>query len=650
MSGIRDQEQIEALRQRLYERGAKFDVTKPILPPQSPLTPSAPIRTDWQTPLPARAPTTDLRESVTEVAAPLSDPPGPPPSVRTPKRYRMYIILFSLLVFMLGVGTASIYLFFGSNQISALNIGVNVTGPTTVGGGEVLALQFAINNQNPVSLESAILIVRYPGGTRSVEEVPRPLFEDRIPLNTITSGEIRNLTTQAAVFGEENSEHSIDAVLEYRVGGSNSLFERRIDPFVYRISSSPVGLQLSSFPQVAAGQEVPLTLRITSNSPTPLTNLLVRAEYPSTFTYGTADPAPASGQNVWLIESLAPTESVEITVRGTLTGFVNDEYQLQYVVGVPRSPGSFELGGELARVQRGIKIQESNVGVRTTVADSTTFPAIVRSTEPQTIAVTITNTQQQPLREVTIMTSVTGATASQVNLGSVNGVIDAAARTITWQAVGSGDLVVIQPGESRTVSFTAAVPVIPASGSWEAKTEVRAQRDGVSVVIGSTEALVQYAPPLSLAREVTYSTGRFVDSGPVPPEVGVATTYTVSLAITAGANRITAPVLTTSLPLYVSWLDQTDGPGTVEYNPANRQIRWNPGDLEGERTAILSFQIRYIPSAEQFNTAPPLLGVSTLQATDAFTGTLERTTAPVVTTELSAEAGFSPGNGKVVRP
>ncbi len=651
MSGIKDQEQIEALRQRLYERGrVPTSFTRPTLSKESPLRPPAPIRTDWNLPVTTQPRTTDFRAAVTDIAAPDSEEDTTAAEARPRRRYRIFIILFSLIVFIIGVGLSSLYLLTGTNQISANNIGFSLTGPTTIGGGETLTLQLGINNQNPVPLESATLIVRFPTGTRSTDDPPRQLFEERVPLETIPSGEIRNLTVPAVVFGEENSEHTIEAILEYRVAGSNSLFERRAEPLTYRISSAPVGLRLMAPPRVAAGQEVPLTLRVTSNAPNRLESVLIRAEYPSAFTFASATPPPVSGQNVWLIEALEPNQTVEIAVRGTLTGFVDDEYQLRFIAGVPRAVGSFELGGELARTSTNVAIEESLITVGVRVGGSNDRPVVLRNAEAQPVSITITNTQQQPLTDVTISAAIRGSMASGLTLASRNGQVNADNQTITWRVVGAGDLVEIQPGQSRTVEFTALPEALPASGSWIVAVEVRSRRDGATaVLVGTAEAEVQYATPIVLAREVTKSTGPFQDTGPVPPRVGEATTYTVSLVAMAGANRLANPVVTTNLPLYVTWLDQTAGPGTVEFTPSNRQLRWVPGDIAGNEQATLSFQVSFTPSAEQERQTPNLIGPSTMQANDAFTGTLERATAAAATTELSTEAGFAPGNGRVER-
>lgn len=650
MSGIKDQAQIEELRKRLYERGS--DIKRLERHTLASTSPAAPLQTDWKDSLiKPTAPTEDLRASVTEMApvVELSHKSESAHSTSTARRqYRIVIVLASLFIFILGAGFSSFYLFLGTNQISATNIGLTLTGPRTLGGGEVLQLQIGINNQNPVPLESATLIVRYPNGTRSVDEPPRQLFEERISLETLPAGEIRNLTLQAAVFGEENTEHAIEAVVEYRVAGSNSLFERRADPLMYRISSSPVGLRLSVLDTIASGQELPMTLTIQSNAPTPLSNVLIRAEYPSTFSYSKAEPAPVSGQNIWLIETIEPNQSVTIEVRGILTGFADDEYQLRFVAGVQRAAGQYEFGGELARISESITIDQAMLGVRITANDSAANPTVLRTSDPITVAISITNTEAAPLRTVSIAAEVTGAMASGDAISTPSGQYDKDTRTLTWEVVGAGDLVTIPPGESRTVTFVVDPKQVLQSGSFTTDVSIRARRNETTAIIGTGQLEVQFAGTPSLRREVAFGTGTFATSGPVPPVVNEATTYVLSLAATAGVNRITRGVVTTNLPPYVTWLDQSTGPGTVEFNPVTRQIRWVVGDVEARETAVLSFPIRFIPSTAQVDSSPLLLQESVLQANDAFTGTLERATVPGATTELSTELGFPSGNGQVI--
>jgi len=155
MPPLKDQAKIEAMRRRLYERGRN-------LQPESRhelLDEGNSVIDSWspKKPLPNQT-----------VASAVADDPRPgalttpqltviSPIVE-PKRkwfhsYRMIILLATLLVFLLVLGGTSVYLLVGSNQISNKNIAINITGPLTIPGGEIMPLQVTLANQNKIPIE-----------------------------------------------------------------------------------------------------------------------------------------------------------------------------------------------------------------------------------------------------------------------------------------------------------------------------------------------------------------------------------------------------------------------------------------------------------------------------------------------------------------
>ena len=119
---------------------------------------------------------------------------------KSKKHYRVFLLIGSLLIFIIGAGLSAAYLMFGGTAISSDNISLSIAGPTALGGGEVLSLQVGLTNQNTVAIEAATLVVKYPSGARSVNESERNLYEERIPINAIAPGEVRNIPIQVTVF------------------------------------------------------------------------------------------------------------------------------------------------------------------------------------------------------------------------------------------------------------------------------------------------------------------------------------------------------------------------------------------------------------------------------------------------------------------
>ena len=85
------------------------------------------------------------------------------------------------------------------------------------------------------------------------------------------------------------------------------------------------------------------------------------------------------------------------------------------------------------------------------------------------------------------------------------------------------------------------------------------------------------------------------------------------------------------------------------YNTVSKELEWTVGDITSGQRKELTFQVSILPSTSQVRDTPVLINRQTLQANDRFTGQLLQDSASPVTTELSTEAGFAEGNGRVVR-
>jgi uncharacterized membrane protein len=194
-------------------------------------------------------------------------------------------LIGSLLVFIIGVGLSSAFLFLGGNKISGDYINLNLTGPSTIGSGETMSYNVGITNQNSVAIEAATLVLKYPAGSRTVTEPVKIVSEERIPINILGPGEVKNVPIQIGIFGKENDQKQIAATLEYRISGSNGTFYREALPLDFQITSSPLNLQITAVRKVAAGQPIDVTLTATSNANAPLKDVLITASYPNGFSY-----------------------------------------------------------------------------------------------------------------------------------------------------------------------------------------------------------------------------------------------------------------------------------------------------------------------------------------------------------------------------
>jgi hypothetical protein len=233
------------------------------------------------------------------------------------------------------------------------------------------------------------------------------------------------------------------------------------------------------------------------------------------------------------------------------------------------------------------------------------------------------------------------------------GFYDSNRGVVLWEVSNNENFAEVLPGSSREVSFSVTPGPRQDSAFYDLVVNVYArrvaERSAQETLIGTTRVVAKYSSTVDINSQVSKSTAGFMDRGPVPPEVGAESTYTITLVAESGANELRNTVVETGLPPYVNWLDTYDADGTVTYNAVSKQLQWNIGDMEPAERAELTMQLSFTPSISQLGDDPILIKAQEIRANDGFTGALLQDGAQAVTTELSTELGFPPKNGEVIR-
>lgn len=664
-----DKERLDELKERLYARGKRpetrgrtplsdvprqvkrtwDDVTKKTTEQadDTPSRPSAPSAPKAETPAATRS---AAQQSAASPAATTNEPTMPRKNQRN--TYRMKVIVAGGGFFVLALILSSVFLFFGNNTISGANITIDVEGPFAVGGGDELPLQIAISNQNTVPIESATLIIEYPQGTQSASEPGRELFSERQQLNDIKAGEVVNVPVRAIVFGEENQEKEVNVSVEYRVRGSNATFFKEAEPLRFKISSSPVVLDVESVNRISSGQEAEITLRVRSNSPSPVSGVLVKATYPFGFDFTESEPSPVSGSDTWRIETLDPEEERTITLSGTIIGNQDEDRVFEFSVGVPNERDQFNLASTFTTVTSEIAIEQPFLGVNVSVNGETSETVAVSKAEPVTVRISFENPLDDTLYDGVIEAELSGNALNEFDVNPQNGFYDSTTNTITWDGVDVSALDEIAPGRGSSVVFQLD-PDQNISQTPEIDLNVTLRADRVfedrvpQELVGTTQRTIRMESVTSLTSATLHESGPFTNSGPTPPVVEELTQYTLSFAVANGSNDITDGEMTATLPQYVTWLDRVSAGDDVTYNGTTRTVTWDIGDVESNDTEEMAFQVSITPSTAQFETVPTLLETQRFRATDRFTGTVLRTDAPAITTDLFADPDVDETSGRV---
>lgn len=539
--------------------------------------------------------------------------------------------------FVLSVAVSSLYIMLGQNTVSGSNIALGVSGPFTVAGGDVISLQIGITNENNVAIESATLVVEYPPGTRSGDDENKELFSERIALDAgIAPGETYNLPIKARVFGEENQESSIRVSVEYRVTGSSATFYKEAAPHRFKIGSAPVVMKIDSESTISSGQETTIKLTVTSNSSSPINNLIVRADYPSGFEFTESVPATVSGRNVWSIPELKPEESASIEIKGIVIGTESEKYVVKFTTGVSDGRTN-ELASVLAVADTEFSLEEPFLAIDLRVNNSSDQTVTIAPGEQATVSLVLRNNLDTTIHDGLVEVRLSGNALYNTDVSVNNGYYDANANTVRFDVSKVSSLKKIDPDSTVNLSFSLS-PEATGIETPQIKMDVSASARRVSAGSAREQIADTISRTIKLESRPTVSQEVLgAESGPVPPRAGETTKYEIRWQLENSANSISGAVVTATLPSYVEWTGETSGSGAWSYNPSTRTVEWRAGSINAGSGASGDFQVNFLPSSSLAGRTPTLVEAAYLRSNDNFTGSVLRFTAQAITTEISGD-------------
>jgi hypothetical protein len=650
MTEIRSQARLEEMRRRLYERGAVIDPE-----PRHSMEKNPDIVTEkWVQPKPVRPePAFDPRPPVlTEPTVEVHEPA--PEKKKSGWSFRAIILLAALGIFLLTLGVSTLYLLFGNTQISTKNITITMSGPLTVGGGETMPITVNVTNQNKTAIESVVLVMKYPAGTKSADGTSKDLLSERIPLNSIKPGESINVPVKAQMFGEENQEHDVNATVEYHLVDSNGTFYKDAEPLKFKINSSPLVISVDALNKVSAGQSVDVTLTIKSNATTPLEHLLISANYPNNFDFTSASPVPSYRESEWTIKELKPGETTTIKIKGTIVGQQAETFQMQFSAGTPEQNNEFTIGSVLAKSSTDFVIEQPFINVGMTVNANPKTDVVTLQTGDETkVSVTVQNTLEESLYDMALEVAVKGNILVRESVSVQKGFYDSTKDVIRFDPSGDTSLSQIAPGATKTFTFSLRPSKQTATPSFTITANAFARRvnedRATEHLVGTAKTEVKFTSSVSVDRAVSRRVSGIPDAGPIPPVADTETTYAVTLKASAGGNDVSDAVVVTSLPQYVNWKNLSVGDGTLAFNPISKELTWTIGDITAGVVKQTTFQIGLLPSQNQIGTTPAVLGAQRMRATDRFTGAVIRAENVPASSELDPSTGYEAENGKVLK-
>ena len=586
---------------------------------------------------------------------------GIPPVVSQPvgsgKGKRVAIMIgVALIVLAAAYGT---WLFI-NRPVPAPIVGLAFAAPSEVPVGDPFGFSVLYNNSSTVALRNASLVITLPNGVFFVGQ-PQSVQTVTMPIGDVAAGDSSSTSVQLLVAAGSPDVAQISSALSYSTDASSGKSFTASYKGSITVNPSVIGLTISAPTNVFAGQGFVTKVSYANTTDHPIDGVEITMQYPGGFTFTGGSPAPAFPENnVWKIDSLAPGASGNISITGTMNGKNTALYSLSGTAAETVSGGSYTVAAAAAN----IAITASPLTIGAVVNNDPNY--IAKLNDYLDYKITYANLSSTTFQDVAITATLEG---DMFDLSSVqsDAAFNSRADTLTWYAANTPELASVAPGATGSVDLRvrtgSSFPIVTAADK-DFALGIHLTVSSVTVPAGtvatSTSASADITNKVGGAAAIDavgyrYETGTTIqNSGPYPPKVNQATTYTIHWRVTNYSTDIQGVDVSAYLQngtMCTGQIASTISAVPV-CNSATGEVTWAiPGMYAG--TGVLNapieavFQVENMPAVNQVAQTVTLLGKTSLTATDEFTNAAVSASANPIGTDIPADKAVTANDRSV---
>lgn len=587
------------------------------------------------------------------------------PKGKKPASILKKLLITSAVFFVLASLLAFFVIFGGFNFTSSQKVDIQVTAPASVEGGQELKLSVAVLNNNKSAIEDVVMTLEYPEGARNTGDPLAHLTRDSKTIDRIEANSKDSLEFESLIYGEKQSVKKIRILLEYKVENSAAIL-RTEDFYEVGIKSAPISITADFQKEVSSGQEVEFRINVASNSDSPLTGLILTAQYPFGFAPTESNPGAVFDDKVWSLGTIKKGDKKEIIIRGTMSGQEDEEKIFKFAVGSESPIEERTIGIEFVSQVETIIIRKPFLALSMEINKTLSGDYVSKMGSDLGFKLDWVNNLAVDLNDAVFEVTFDGESIDEFDISvGQEGFYKSQENKIIWDKNTTDELSRIRPGQDGTFTFTVGT-IKP---SFDKVSQFKNSDINVTVnvkgvrfyesqapenVTTSIERKIKIETDLDLSPRIVYSVGPFNNFGPIPPKAEEITTYTIIWSLSSNWNDADNVVVTAKLPIYVDWIGAiSPSSSQVVFNEDTRIISWNAGRINSgtgfsSGPKEVAFQLGFTPSIAQVGSVPVILEDPSVIGTDTFTSTDVTDSKPSLTTRITTDPIYDFGKERVV--
>ncbi len=539
-----------------------------------------------------------------------------------------------LIITAIALGIVSVLLFFyGGSSFTESKVILKLDGPTQASVGDEVVYKVHYENQTKTTLHNIKLSFTYPDTSVIVQDgniINNPGNVQTVSQPDITPGSLKDLEFHSFLIGDKGNIKIAKVKLAFDAGDLKSPFEKKAQ-LATTISDVPILLTLIGPPTTVSGQTVTYILDYRNQSADDISGLQLIMTYPDGFKPVKISPTPSSGNTVWSLPLLKKGAGKRITIQGTLSGREGDSK----LIGVALKRNINDTYIDYEKTSVTTVIASPLLSVNTTINNSSDY--ISHAGDTLQYAVRYSNTSNFTFSGLILAVKLEGSMFDFSSIDPRGGFYDSSTRTITWNSTAIPAFDSFQPRATGTTNFSVklnANTIGGGSNSLFAHATVQLVTQNVPDTISADEIsvtddiLTKITSQPTFRQTMYYNDTAFASTGPMPPQAGKDTAFTVHWQIVNPGNALNNTKITAVLPQGITWKNVVsvgaDQPQPT-FNKNTSQVLWNIGTLPagvgvaGAAAYELVFQVNIRPSTTQIGQPALVLSGSSLSGIDSFT-------------------------------
>ena len=550
---------------------------------------------------------------------------------------KILLILFIIIVVVLVA-----FLYYRESMFSKEILKLEILGPDTAKVGDEIQYTVQYKNNGNFVLEQAKLTFELPDN--SLTEDGKTIFTQN--LNDIYPGDQESVIFKARLLGKDGDLKTAKAALSYVPKNITAPYESDTT-FITKIDASPITLNFDLPTEVEQGKSLQYAINYFSNVDYPLENLSVKIDPTPGFDFVSADPTSLDNTE-WKLQTLNKAQGGRISIKGNVSANVSQNLTFS------ASLGMWQNGDFIVIKQASVNVQviQPLLFISQQVNGSGSY--VASPGEMLNYQIFFTNIGSTPFNNIFMVAKLDGSALDMSTIQAQgSGQVQPNDNMIVWdqsQVAALKHLDVQQQGE---VDFSVKVRSDWNPSATDANNSIITDEINVSQI--TQKFTIKVNSGLVISQKGYYKSDDIANSGPIPPKVGQATTYTINWEIKNYFSDEKNVKVKATLPQNVSLTGQimpSDEATNFSFDSASREIVWSAGDIQAGTgvtgdPVTLSFQVSLTPDSSQKGSIAQLIGQAQISGENQFTNTTIASQDSGVDTSLPDD--FADSGGGIVQ-